>query len=60
MGLILFESVSRDRYEEDTGVNVSVIDRVKDLRTYDKVTDENERMTKIPEGMKLRKRCKKI
>jgi len=37
-----FESVSRERYEEDPSVIASVIERVNDMRMDDRATAANE------------------
>ena len=44
-----FESVSRERYEDDPSVIGSVIERVKDMRMKGRAISANKRMNEMPE-----------
>ena len=50
-----FESVSRERYEEDPSVIASVIEKVDDLRMDDRAKAANDRLNVIPEREEIMK-----
>ena len=50
-----FESVSRERYEEDPSVIASVIEKVDDLRMDDRAKAANDRLNAIPEREEIMK-----
>ena len=55
-----FESVSRERYEEDPSVIESVIERVKDMRMEGRAIAANERMNEMPEREEIVKAMKEM
>ena len=55
-----FETVSRERYEEDPSVIARVIEKVKDMRMDDRATAANERMNEMPEREEIVKAMKEM